>query len=571
MGGVILADAAFQVINRAGKWLRWKYYLSPRFQDFEDHLIMPPRTELRENAFRQEINGDLRRRPPCRCLDCRCRLRKLGLKTVIFEAGSDIGGTWRWKCYPGAGVDSEVPEYMLSIPETWKDWTWLTNYPSYGELHQYFDHVDNVLQIKKDTAFSSVVFYAKFDTSRGRWHIRTADGRSAQARYFIVATGFSAKRYIPEWPGMDRFKGIVHHSSFWPDEHIDVGGKRCAVIGTGASGVQVTQAWGPQAASLRVFQRTPNLALPIRNVTLPNQKKPIPNYFHSAKSFGGFLYTFHERDTFDDNEEERQTFFVRLWEEGGFRFWLANYKDYLFNAKANRRVYEFLTRERIGDPKQRDILAPLELPHYFGVKSPALQSTSYEQFNRPNVEAIDIKPNGISRFTENGIQLQDGTVYELDIICIATGFDIATGGMTNVGLKSIYGTELEKEWKSGPIHTSAPRCVGIPTCSICTDHMGRWIAHAIKQMERKDIKYINPTHEAVEKWKKRINRLSEITLFPTVKSTYLGGNVPGKAFEQVNYAGGEPAYVNEIRAVLPSFDGFEVVKGTREASQLSKI
>ncbi|KAJ5596170.1 Steroid monooxygenase (CpmA) [Penicillium hetheringtonii] len=566
---------------------------------------MPPfKTELKENAFRRGSTGPYADNLSVDALVvgggfggiyCLYELRKLGLRTVIFEAGNELGGTWRWNCYPGAGVDSEVPEYMYSIPETWKDWTWSTNYPSYEELRRYFDHVDNVLQVKKDCAFNSVVVDAQFNVKDGRWHVKTADGRSAHARYFIVATGFSAKRYIPEWTGMDKFKGIVHHSSFWPDEHIDVRGKRCAVIGTGASGVQVTQAWGPVAGSLKVFQRTPNLALPMkkRKLAVEEQEEAKKAYTElftlREKCFGGFLYTFDEKDTFDDNEEERQEFYEELWEKAGFRFWLANYKDYLFNASANREAYNFWckkTRERIGDPKQRDILAPLEPPHHFGVKRPSLQVNYFEQFNRPNVEAVDIKSNGIVGFTENGIQLQDGTIHEVDVVCIATGFDIATGGMTNMGLRSIYGRKLEDEWKEGCYTYLGTTVRGYPNMfhlygpqgptllsngPTTVEIQGRWIAQAIKQMERQDIKYINPTEEAIQEWKKRINQLSDMTLLPTAKSTYMGGTVPGKVFEQVNYAGGEPAYAQEIRSVLPSFKGFDIAKGSRKMDQMSKI
>lgn len=566
---------------------------------------MPLKTDFMDNAFRRASVGPYADDLTVDALIvgagfggifCLHEMRKLGLNAVIFEAGNDIGGTWRWNCYPGAGVDSEVPEYMYSIPETWKDWVWSTNYPSYDELRSYFDHVDNVLQIKKDCAFNSVVIDARFDTNEGQWHIKTADGRSAYARYFIVATGFAAKRYIPEWPGFERFKGIVHHSSFWPEEHIDVVGKRCAVIGTGASGVQVTQAWGPQAGSLKVFQRTPNLALPMlkRDLTVEEQresKKIYPELFSlREKCFGGFLYTFDEKDTFDDNDDERQAFFESLWEGGGFRFWLANYKDYLFDAKSNRLVYDFWckkVREQIEDPKQRDILAPLEPPHHFGVKRPSLQRNYFEQFNRPGVEAIDIQSNPIVGFTENGIQLEDGTVHELDVICIATGFDIATGGMTNMGLHGVHGTALEDEWKSGAYTYLGTTVSGYPNMfhlygpqgptlfsngPTTVEIQGRWIAHAIKQMERQGIKYIDPTLEAAQKWKKRINHLSDITLFPTTKSTYMGGSVPGKIFEQVNYAGGEPAYASEIRTTLPNFIGFNVVKNnSARPTHTSKI
>lgn len=117
-------------------------------------------------------------------------LRQRGFNCVIYEAGQSLGGTWRWNRYPGARVDSETPEYEFSWPEVWKDWTWSTNYPDYRELRAYFDHVDRVLDIKKDCAFETVVVNAQFDTQEGKWHVDTADGRKAKSKYFVVAAGF---------------------------------------------------------------------------------------------------------------------------------------------------------------------------------------------------------------------------------------------------------------------------------------------------------------------------------------------------------------------------------------------
>ncbi|KAE8365731.1 hypothetical protein BDV27DRAFT_126352 [Aspergillus caelatus] len=554
---------------------------------------MPVRRELAENATRDAAEGNYADHLDVDVLIVGAgfggiyslyEIRKLGLKAVIFEAGNDIGGTWRWNCYPGAGVDSEVPEYQLSIPETWKDWTWSTNYPNYEELRKYFDHVDKVLNIKKDCAFNSVVVSAHFHTVEGRWHIRTADGRTARAKYFIIAAGFAAKRYIPEWPGIEKFKGIVHHSSFWPDEKIDVRGKRCAIIGTGASGVQITQAWGPEAGELKVFQRTPNLAVPMRKRPLTAKEQEDTKAFYPElfryreKCFAGFLYTFCERGLFEDSEEEREQFLEKLWSEGGFRYWVANYKDYLYDAKANRVVYDFWRKkvcERINDPKNQELLAPSEPPHPWGVKRPCLEYDYFEQFNRLNVDLVNIKDNHIADFTEKAIKLQDGTEYEFDVVCIATGFDITTGGMTSMGLHSIYGNSLKEEWKSGAFTYLGMTVSGYPNMfhlygphgptllsngPTTVEIQGRWIADAIKQMERQGIKYINPTAKAAQEWKVKINELSDKSLFPTTKSTYMGGSMPGKVFEQVNYAGGEYPYSKEIRAVLPNFTGFDIVK-----------
>ena len=291
---------------------------------------------------------------------------------------------------------------------------WPNNYPNYHDLRDYFDTCDRVLDIKSQTAFESVVVGAQFKTEEGRWHVETADGRTAKAKYLVLCAGFAAKRYVPDWPGIDKFKGIIHHSSFWPDEEIPVEGKKCAIIGTGATGVQLTQAWGPKAGHLKVFQRTPNLTVPMRQRVLTVEEQEIAKKWYPEllrlreHCFGGFLYGFSEKNTFDDTPEEREAFYEKLWQDGGFRYWLGNYKDYLFDAKANQSAYDFWAkkqRARINDPKKKDILAPLQMPHYWGIKRPCLEYAYLEQFNRPNVDIVDIKNNAIVGFDETGIKL----------------------------------------------------------------------------------------------------------------------------------------------------------------------
>jgi cation diffusion facilitator CzcD-associated flavoprotein CzcO len=511
-------------------------------------------------------------------------LRKLGMDAMIYEAGNDLGGTWRWNNYPGARVDSEVPEYEYSIPEVWKDWTWTTNYPNYQELRAYFAHVDKVLDIKKDCAFGSVVDDAEFNEEEGKWYVKTADGRTAKSKFLIVAAGFAAKRYVPDFKGLDTFKGIIHHSSFWPEEGVDARGKRCAVIGTGASGVQIAQEWGPVVGSLKVFQRTPNLAVPMGKKDLTheeqqNAKAHYPRLYElREKCFGGFLYTWHEKNTFEDNEEEQDAYYHKLWDHGGFGFWAGNYKDMLFDLKANRRAYDFWAknvRARIGDPVKRELLAPLEPPHPFGVKRPCLEQDYFEQFNRENVDIVDINKTSIVEFTPTGILTSDGTLHEFDVIAIATGFDIVTGGMTHMGLRSVNGTTLEDEWKHSANTYLGTTVSGYPNMfhlygphgptllsngPSSIEVQGRWIVDAIKKISREGIKYINPTAEATMEWKAKINELSDKSLFPTTRSTYMGGSLPGKAFEQTNWAGGIPAYKEEIRAALPTLKGFKVVR-----------
>lgn len=110
-------------------------------------------------------------------------MREAGYKTVLYEAGVNFGGTWRWNVYPGARVDSEVPLYQLSINGTWEDWNYTTNYPGWDELQAYFDHVDKKLNLTKDCSFETVVTGAEFDTKEGKWTVKTHDGRSVKTRF----------------------------------------------------------------------------------------------------------------------------------------------------------------------------------------------------------------------------------------------------------------------------------------------------------------------------------------------------------------------------------------------------
>lgn len=197
--------------------------------------------------------------------------------------------------------------------------------------------------------------------------------------------------------------------------------------------------------------------------------------------------------------------------------------------------------------------------------------------DQDNVEIVDISAkNGteIVEFTEKGIKTKDGKVREFDVIALATGFDITTGGMTNMGLKSINGTYLADEWKASANTYLGTTISGYPNMfhlygphgptllsngPSSVEVQGRWIRDAINLINQQGIKFINPTKEATDIWKKRINDLSNATLMPTTRSTYMGGSVPGKAFEQVNYAGGVGQYRSEIRTVLNDWAGFDTV------------
>ncbi|MCJ1475801.1 hypothetical protein MMC13_004465 [Lambiella insularis] len=509
---------------------------------------------------------------------------ELGFDCKIFEAGKDLGGVWHWNCYPGARVDTSVPLYEYSFEKVWRDWTWKEKYPAWPELREYFDHVDKQLDIKKDVSFDTRVADAQFDPETSQWIVKTENGRTARCEYFIIATGFSAKRHFPDWKGLETFQGVIHHSSFWPEEGVEIKGKKMAVIGTGSTGVQLAQECAKEAAELTVFQRTPNIALPMRQRQLTKAeqdaaKKTYPEVFKKRMStFGGFSYTFSDKKTFDDSPAARHSFFESLWQQGGFQPWLATYDDTLKDLHANRAAYDFWaqkTRPRILDPVKRDILAPLEPVHAFGTKRPSLEQDYYEQFNKPNVHVVDLRKNPIVEVQPKGIVTADGTLHEVDIIALATGFDAVTGGMKSMGLRDVRGVALSEKWKAGTWSYLGMTCNGYPNMFFlygpqgptafangpsCVECQGNWIIDVIARLRAENIKSIEATREAEEEWRRVVREEDEGTLFPITDSWYNGGNIEGKPKEQLNYAGGIPKYERECRARLDGWKGFVIVQ-----------
>src|SRR5262245_13892355 len=195
-------------------------------------------------------------------------LRERGFSVRLFEAGSRLGGIWYWNCYPGARVDSHVPNYEFSLEELWRDWNWTERFPAWHELRRYFHYVDRKLDLSRDIRFSSRVAAARFDATANQWRIECANGQRVRTLFLILCTGFAAKAYVPDLPGRETFRGACFHTAHWPQAGLDISGRRVGVIGTGASGVQVIQEAGKIASHLTVFQRTPNIALPMRQRSL---------------------------------------------------------------------------------------------------------------------------------------------------------------------------------------------------------------------------------------------------------------------------------------------------------------
>lgn len=361
------------------------------------------------------------------------KLRKQGLAAKIFEAGNDFGGTWYWNQYPGARVDSEFPFYQLNIPEVWKTWRFTQRFPHQHELRDYFQHVDKVCQLRKDTYFNTRVVVATWDEETGRWTVHTDSGRVARPKYLVVASGSLDKPYIPDFPGLADFKGEIYHSRSWPKD-VNLKGKRVAVVGAGATGIQVVQETAKQASELVVFIRRPSTCLPMgqRDITEAEgtaQVAKYPDLFRDCRlSWSGFPFK-SGPEAVEATPEEREAVFNETWNRGGFAF-LTAYSDPRTDPVANRMVYDFWAKKvrgRISDHVKREILAP-EIPlYYFGTKRSPLEQDYYEMLDQDHVKVVSLRSNPFQKFCASGAVMEDRSSHNFDVLILSTGFESFTG------------------------------------------------------------------------------------------------------------------------------------------------
>src|SRR3990170_2586121 len=167
------------------------------------------------------------------------RLRLKGFKVRVFEAGKGVGGTWYWNRYPGARCDVESVQYSYQFsPELQQEWEWTERYGTQPEILRYVNHVADRFDLRRDIRFETRVTEATFDEAANRWTVRTDKGDVVTARFCIMAAGNLSTPRVPDWPGLERFRGRWYHTGMWPHEAVDFTGLRVGVIGTGSSGVQ---------------------------------------------------------------------------------------------------------------------------------------------------------------------------------------------------------------------------------------------------------------------------------------------------------------------------------------------
>ena len=500
------------------------------------------------------------------------RLRELGMRALVLEAGTGVGGTWYWNRYPGARFDSESYSYGYAFsPELLAEWDWSEHFAGQPETLRYLNHVADRFDLCRDIRFSSRVTAAEYRDATSDWDVRVEDGTRFRARFLITALGPLSAPTLPRIPGRESYTGEAYHTARWPHRPVSFAGKRVAVIGTGATGVQTIQEVAKTAQHLTVFQRTPNWCAPLHNsridaAEMARIRAGYPEIFRRCEeSFACFIHTIDPRGTFEVTAEEREAFWEKLYAEPGFGIWQGNFRDMLTDRNANALISEFVARkirQRVKDPKVAERLIPKN--HGFGTRRVPMETRYYEVYNQDNVALVDITETPIERITPSGIRTSAGE-YEFDLIVYATGFDAVTGSFDRIDISGSGGQRLKERWRAGPETFLGVMVDGFPNMMMLMGpHMAlgniprsieynvEWVTGLLRHARDRGITGIEATPAGVAAWTDQVKALGEGLLSNEVNSwmTGVNSNVDGKQVRIINrYSGSAPAYRARCDAV----------------------
>lgn len=483
-----------------------------------------------------------------------------GLTVLGIEAAPGVGGTWYWNRYPGARCDVESVDYSYSFDEDLQNsWTWTERFAAQPEILAYLEHVADRFDLKRHYRFGTEVVRAHFDEAVGEWVAEASAGDSHRGRFLLCATGCLSAVNRPDIPGLDDFAGEAYYTAAWPREDPDLRGKKIGVIGTGSSGIQAVPILAAEAASLVVFQRSPNYTVPMPNYPWSEEdlvriREEYPERRQrSAYAPAGTPHGTYHKSALETDAEERVEALWQRWRDGGVLF-AKTFPDQMADLAANdvaRRFAEDRIREIVRDPAVAEDLIPGD--HPIGTKRICTDAGYYAAFNRENVRLVNLRHEPIECVTADGVRVASAH-YLCDVLVFATGFDALTGAMTRIDPVGPGGQRLSEIWADGPVTfmgVMVPRMPNLFSFSGpgSPSVLANMVLHAEVQVDwamglmvmarDRGISEVEPRWDAARSWTDHVAEAAERTLFTKARSSwYLGANIDGKKRVFMPYAGG---------------------------------
>lgn len=344
------------------------------------------------------------------------QLREKGITNFrVLEKSDGIGGAWFQNTYPGAACDVPSPLYCYSFEANPH---WSRMYAPQIEILSYIDGCADKYGVKPHILDGQQVDTLRFLDEEGVWSIEVAKGEAIKARHVINGSGGLHKPKIPDLPGLEDFNGPIFHTASW-DHSVDLEGKRVAIIGSAASAIQVIPRLAQIAAYLAVVQRTPNYVMPRNDVSFSQtQRRDFAQKPAAQRAL---------RDAIYDRLEAVNAPIIQKNSDMG---------------KVRRRQFMDHVREVVSDPHMHSLLIP---DYEFGCKRVLLSDDYYQTLNRDNVS---LSTGGATGIEEGLVVTGDGSYVEIDVIIMATGFDLAAHSL-DIQIYGPGGQDLAQQWTGG--------------------------------------------------------------------------------------------------------------------------
>ncbi len=431
------------------------------------------------------------------------QLKKAGIDSfTIFERANEIGGTWRDNTYPGAACDVPSHVYAFSFEQK-PDWS--RTFAESGEIQEYLLGLVEKWKLRSHLRLNTEIVDARFDEAGAKWTLTTDDDSCVTARVVISGVGGLVDPSLPDIKGIESFGGEVFHTARWSHEH-DLTGRNVAVIGTGASAVQVVPSIAPQVAKLSVYQRTPGWVLPKRDT----------------------IYTEAQKQRL-----ARQPFRLRALRF--VKYWLSELVGPMVFLDAPRLSAIGKAgslahlQASVKDPELRAKLTP---NFQFGCKRILISSDYWSSFERENV---DLVTEPIEEIRHDGLQTTDGVLHAADVIVLATGFDL---GLANAPfpVTGRGGKTLDEAWKDGAVAYKGMTVSGFPNWFILmgpntgpghtsvlvyTEAQIEHTLQAIQRIRRDDLAFVDVKQEVQDAYNARIQGRMKHMVWSNCKSWYL--------------------------------------------------
>ena len=410
------------------------------------------------------------------------RLKHAGIESfTLFERADEIGGTWRDNTYPGAACDVPSHAYSLSF-EPNPDWT--RKFSPSWEIHQYLLGIVEKWGLREHLRLGTGIVGARFDEPAGTWTLTTDAGDTFTARVVVSCVGGLVDPKLPNIPGIEDFAGRLFHTARW-DHQYDLAGKRVAVIGTGASAVQVVPSIAPEVGRLSVFQRTPAWVVPRLDEAYSERARRLYARFPWLLKLSRLLlyWTSEIRGPMIFLDSKRLSAIGERWSSG------------------------FL-EEQVGDPALREKLRPR---FQFGCKRILISDDYWSTFERENV---DVVTDRIAAVRADGIETEDGKHHPLDAIVMATGFDVGLGAAP-FPIVGRGGRSLDDTWGNGAIAYKGLCVHGFPnwfilmgpntgpghtSVLIYTEAQIEHVLRAIRRIRKDSLRYVEIREDAQERY-----------------------------------------------------------------------